>query len=142
MNSDRNGRQCGLRAHQLHLVPSDQERKLSPEIRAKRDELELAIARLRDTKSQIKEDDYYERLEKLVVELGRSDHLAITPDGRVVLTSPDCGDTVLDRAHVHGAQQQANPQGGGFGFSLTATVTADPCNRFGGRGFVTWIRVL
>ena len=59
----------GLRAHQLHLVPSDQERKLSPEIRAKRDELELAIARLRDTKSQIKEDDYYERLEKLVVEL-------------------------------------------------------------------------
>jgi len=59
----------GLRAHQLHLVRSDQERKLSAEVRAKRDELELAIARLRDTKSQFKEDDYYERLERLVVEL-------------------------------------------------------------------------
>jgi len=61
----------GLRAHQMHLVRSDQERKLSSEVRARRDELELAIARLRDAKNQAKEDDYYEQLEKLLTELAR-----------------------------------------------------------------------
>jgi hypothetical protein len=68
--------------------------------------------------------------------------LRATADSRVILTSPGCGDTVLDRANVRGALQQANPSGGAFGISLTATVTEDPCNRFGGRGVVTWIRVL
>src|SRR5204862_8041330 len=46
----------GLRAHQFHLERSDAERKLAPEIRARRDELELAISRLRDTKNQVRED--------------------------------------------------------------------------------------
>ena len=41
------------------------------EVRAKRDELELAIARLRDAKNQMPEDDYYHQLEKLLVELAR-----------------------------------------------------------------------
>jgi hypothetical protein len=59
----------GLRAHQLHLVRSDQEQKLSAQVRARRDELELAISRLRDTKNQAKEDDYYRQLEKLLLEL-------------------------------------------------------------------------
>ena len=63
-------------------------------------------------------------------------------DGRVVLTSPGCGDTVLDRANVRGTLQPANAKGGAFGISMTATVSDDPCNRFGGRGVVTWIRVL
>ena len=44
---------------------------LSSELRAKRDELELAIARLRDAKSQMKEDDYYQQLEKLAIEVAR-----------------------------------------------------------------------
>src|SRR4029450_8981839 len=35
----------GLRAHQIHLVRSEQERNLSPAVRAKRDELEVAIAK-------------------------------------------------------------------------------------------------
>src|SRR2546423_14340934 len=59
----------GLRAHQFHLVRSDAERKMAPEIRARRDELELAISRLRDTKNQVTEDDYYRQLEKLLLEL-------------------------------------------------------------------------
>jgi len=61
----------GLRAHQFHLVRSEQEQMLSSGLRARRDELELAIAKLRDAKGQIREDDYYQQLEKLVVELAR-----------------------------------------------------------------------
>jgi len=61
----------GLRAHQFHLVRSEQERKLSPEARARRDELELGIARLRESKSQMTEDDYYQQLEKLLIEVAR-----------------------------------------------------------------------
>ncbi len=61
----------GLRAHQVHLIPSEAERKLSPEQRAKRDTLELELARLRAKKATIKEDAYYERLEKLLLEMSR-----------------------------------------------------------------------
>ncbi len=61
----------GLRAHQFHLVRSEQERKLSPETRARRDELELDIARLRESKSQMTEDDYYQKLETLQMEVAR-----------------------------------------------------------------------
>jgi len=61
----------GLRAHQFHLVRSDQEQKLSAEMRSRRDGLELAIARLRDTKNQMPEDDYYQQLEKLLLELAK-----------------------------------------------------------------------
>ncbi|HXT40591.1 MAG TPA: hypothetical protein VN887_11295 [Candidatus Angelobacter sp.] len=59
----------GFRANQFHLVRSAQERKLSPEVRARRDELELMIARLREAKNGMKEADYYQELEKLVIEL-------------------------------------------------------------------------
>jgi hypothetical protein len=69
-------------------------------------------------------------------------NLQATTDGRIVLTSPGCGDTVLDHANVRGTPKLANTGGGEFGLSVTATVTADPCNRFGGRNVVTWIRVL
>lgn len=61
----------GLRAHQLHLIPSTHERALSPEVRARRDDLERSIAALRDRKSKLAEDDYYTRLETLMVELAR-----------------------------------------------------------------------
>jgi hypothetical protein len=61
----------GTRAHQLHLLRSDRERKIPAEIRQRRDELELSIASLRDRKAQFSEDDYYNRLEKLMVELAR-----------------------------------------------------------------------
>ena len=61
----------GLRAHQFHLIRSEQERKLSPETRVRRDELELRIARLRESKGQMTEDDYYQQLEKLLIEVAR-----------------------------------------------------------------------
>jgi hypothetical protein len=64
----------GLRAHQFHLVRSEQERKLSPETRARRDELELGIARLREAKSEMTEDNYYQQLEKLLIEVARLYH--------------------------------------------------------------------
>jgi hypothetical protein len=61
----------GARAHQLHLVKSAREQAMPAEVRAKRDELELAIESLRDQKAALAESDYYERLEKLLVELAR-----------------------------------------------------------------------
>jgi hypothetical protein len=59
----------GLRAHQIHLVRSPAEQKLSPEQRAQRDQAELAIAALREKKSQMPEDQYYLELEKILIEL-------------------------------------------------------------------------
>lgn len=64
----------GLRAHQFHLVRSDSEQKIAPEIRGKRDSLELQIARLRDNKTGLPEEEYYRRLEPLLLELARLYH--------------------------------------------------------------------
>jgi hypothetical protein len=61
----------GARAHQLHLVPSDRERGAPTEIRRRRDQIELSVAALRDQKPKLDEEDYYRRLEALMVELGR-----------------------------------------------------------------------
>ncbi len=60
----------GIRAHQLHLVLSDRERKIPEPIRRRRDEIELSIAALRDQKSKLSEDEYYRRLEPLMLDLG------------------------------------------------------------------------
>ena len=40
-------------------------------MRQRRDELETSIASLRDQKEKLKEDEYYARLEKLMIELAR-----------------------------------------------------------------------
>jgi hypothetical protein len=61
----------GARAHQFHLVRGAQERQLSAASRQRRDELELAIGALREQKANLAPDDYYARLEKLLVELAR-----------------------------------------------------------------------
>lgn len=61
----------GIRAHQLHLILSDRERGIPAETRRRRDQIELAIAALRDQKSKLAEDEYYKRLEPLMVDLGR-----------------------------------------------------------------------
>lgn len=61
----------GLRAHQIHLVRSEQEQRMPTELRARRDELELAIARLREAKETLPRDEYYRRLENLMLELAR-----------------------------------------------------------------------
>jgi hypothetical protein len=59
----------GHRAHQWHFVPSEEERRFPDELRPRRDELELEIARLRDQKPQLNEDEYYAQLERLLVDL-------------------------------------------------------------------------
>lgn len=59
----------GLRANQFHLVRSAQEQSLSPETRARRDELERSINQLRDQKANMEEVAYYASLEKILLEL-------------------------------------------------------------------------
>lgn len=59
----------GYRAHQFHLVPSPTEAAMPPELRAKRDQLELQIIELRDARSQYSQADYFSKLEPLVREI-------------------------------------------------------------------------
>jgi hypothetical protein len=61
----------GLRAHQFHLVRSEAERQLSPEVRARRDAIELSVSKLRDQKRLLPEDVYYEKLEALLLDMAR-----------------------------------------------------------------------
>jgi hypothetical protein len=61
----------GVRAHQMNLVRSTNEQELSPSLRARRDELEAQLSTLRDRKTQMKEDDYYSQLEKILVETAK-----------------------------------------------------------------------
>jgi hypothetical protein len=61
----------GVRAHQFHLVRSDAEKELPPTVRVRRDELELEIAGLREKKSESNEEDYYNRLEVLLLEMAK-----------------------------------------------------------------------
>jgi len=59
----------GRRAGQWRLVLSETELKLSPEARAERDRLELALFELRDRKSQLPDEDYFAQLELLLVQI-------------------------------------------------------------------------
>jgi hypothetical protein len=59
----------GLRAHQFHLVRSAAEQQLSPEMRARRDRLEVQLSALRDKKAKMNEEKYYQELEKVLLEL-------------------------------------------------------------------------
>jgi hypothetical protein len=61
----------GARAQQFHLVRSAAEQQLSPEIRARRDKLELDLAALRERKAKMNEDKYYQELEKILLQLAR-----------------------------------------------------------------------
>jgi hypothetical protein len=61
----------GTRAHQFHLVKSDRELKMPAELRARRDALELQIAALRSDKEKLSEDEYFDRLGPLMLELAR-----------------------------------------------------------------------
>jgi hypothetical protein len=61
----------GLRAHQLHLVRSERESKLPPQVRQRRDEIEREIAALRDRKTELAEDAYYAQIEPLLLELAQ-----------------------------------------------------------------------
>jgi hypothetical protein len=61
----------GHRAHQIHLIQSDRERKLPAEVRRRRDQIELSVAALRERKDKLSEDEYFRRLEDLMLELAR-----------------------------------------------------------------------
>jgi hypothetical protein len=59
----------GARAHQLHLVPSPAEQALPVEVRRQRDRIERAIFRLRENRHRLPEAEYFEQLERLLLEL-------------------------------------------------------------------------
>lgn len=61
----------GLRAHQYILVPGPDSLRLTPEQRARREELETQIARLRETRPNPPTDAYYAQLEILLLEMAR-----------------------------------------------------------------------
>jgi hypothetical protein len=61
----------GHRAHQIHLIQSNREREMPPDLRRRRDQIELSIAALRDRKEKLSEDAYYRQLEDLMVDLAR-----------------------------------------------------------------------
>jgi len=59
----------GYRAHQFHLVHSEAESKMTPELRAERDRLELEVIKLRDSKDNFSEEEYFSRLEKMLYDI-------------------------------------------------------------------------
>ena len=61
----------GFRAHQFHLRPSDFEKSLTIKQKKSRDALELEIFKLRQKKSVLTEDEYYQELEVLLRKLGK-----------------------------------------------------------------------
>jgi len=61
----------GLRANQLHLVKSPTELALPPKLRGQRDKLEQQLADLRSRKAALPSDQYYDRLEKILVQIAK-----------------------------------------------------------------------
>lgn len=61
----------GLRAHQLHLVPSAPERAMPLAQRRRRDQIERQVLELRSARARVGDAEYYRRLEPLLVELAR-----------------------------------------------------------------------
>jgi hypothetical protein len=61
----------GQRAHQLFLVPSSAEKSLSPAARAERDALELELGRLREAKASMPEDQYFTKLEAILLRIAK-----------------------------------------------------------------------
>jgi len=61
----------GYRAHQFHLVHSEAENKMPPQLRARRDKLELEVMALRDSKDKFSEEEYFTRLEKMLIDIAQ-----------------------------------------------------------------------
>jgi hypothetical protein len=61
----------GVRAHQMILARGPGEQELRPVARARRDELEQELSALRLKKTEMKEDEYYSQLEKIMLETAR-----------------------------------------------------------------------
>jgi hypothetical protein len=61
----------GYRANQVHLVRSEAENKMPPELRAKRDRLELEVMTLRDSKDKFSEEEYFSKLENMLYDIAK-----------------------------------------------------------------------
>ena len=61
----------GLWANQWHLIRSASEQQLPAERRARRDQLERQLAKLRSRKDKLEESDYLNQIEPLLLELAR-----------------------------------------------------------------------
>lgn len=61
----------GMRANQFSLLFSPDEKALPPEVRTQRNALELQVDQLRESKATLPEDEYYQKLEALFLELAR-----------------------------------------------------------------------
>lgn len=59
----------GFRAHQIALIPSEQEKLLTPEQKQRRNALEAELETLRKQKNTLKEETYYEMLEAIILQL-------------------------------------------------------------------------
>jgi len=61
----------GRRAQQLHLVPSEADQSLSAEAKMRREALEAELAELREAKGSLGEDEYFAKLEAILVQIAR-----------------------------------------------------------------------
>ncbi|MEC9003042.1 MAG: hypothetical protein VX644_06690, partial [Planctomycetota bacterium] len=61
----------GLRANQFHIIASDEEKKLSVEQRKQRNDLERQLTELREKKTELADQEYFQSLETICLELAR-----------------------------------------------------------------------
>jgi hypothetical protein len=61
----------GRRANQVHLLRSAGEQAMPAEARRRRDQLELELFKLRDARARMGDEDYYRKVEPLMLELAR-----------------------------------------------------------------------
>ena len=61
----------GYRAHQFHLLGSETEMRMHPDLRAERDRLELEVMELRDAKETYPEQEYFSKLQSLLSRIAR-----------------------------------------------------------------------
>jgi hypothetical protein len=59
----------GLRSHQIHILPSEEEKRMTPELRQKRNKLEIELYLLRLNKKKMAEEEYFEQLEFILKKL-------------------------------------------------------------------------
>ncbi|MCA9175144.1 MAG: hypothetical protein KDB14_11730 [Planctomycetales bacterium] len=71
VKSPKDGAMDGLLASRRVFVPGDSERDASPQFLADRDKLEQQISSLRQRKAELPEDDYYQQLEPLMLQLSK-----------------------------------------------------------------------
>jgi hypothetical protein len=88
----------GHRAHQLGLLAAPPEKALPPAVRRRRDDLELQVLKLRDGRAKLSPDQYYARLEPLLLELARiyQRHQPTRPDTSPTPTQAPRADTRAD----------------------------------------------